>query len=469
MPKINVYEAQQNVAPLQTAPVESSLYTSGGKAFSDVAKQVDDITQKFREIRNVRETTKASTDLQLELDQIETQAANDPNFEDVGAYQKKIDAAMGKHLSSITEPAVREKAQNDFRLKSYSSYSNVQSNFRKRQVEASQYALAKDIDTAKQAYVKTVDPTKKQLFMDGAMAAVQAHMKAGIITSETAVGLENAIKKDWASSEAMFDAETNPQMALDNLHAGNYKNLDDPAERRKVYAFANAMKNKQEKEIKKQQEEQQQKAVNEIYLDVLGGKATVDSISSRIGVDITAKDAEHYIEMLTKETQTSTDPIAYKGYLDSIYDAGTKQEVNAIVNRLASDGKIANAKRLELVKLASSMDVKDGDQAGFFTNLSNMYKNITSVFSGKKATDAHDLLVSKVKPEDTQADIMRKTKEAINETAIKNNPHLQNLSTTPKKVVDAYGNTGSVYLDDKGELQIEEDDTDGSIDDNTAE
>lgn len=453
------YEANKSIQPFEPQQQSAELYTAGGRAFGEAAKELSDISSKFLEIRNTSQKSKASTDFQIELNGIEGQAANDPNVDKGSdAYRQKIDEATNKHLQTITDPFSREEIKDSFRLKAYNSYTTIENDFKKRSVENAQFNLAKNIDEAKKAYVGTADPTKKQLFMDGAFAAVDANLKAGIISGESAKSMYAGIKKEWAISEAMFDAETNPTMAIQKLNAGEYVNLDTPEQRKTVRDFAFAMAIKLDKANKIATEERKRLAENEIYNDVLTGNATVEGIRSRIGVDIDAKEAEHYIDMLTKEVRTVTDPIAYGQYLDAAFNAKTQGELDALKNSVANDERISNVKALEIIKAMSGSSVETAGDNLFlkWATFSPGWWLIKHLLPKKNAPEAFDSLMLKVSPDDTPDQILKKAHTAINQTAIKYNPNLQKLTNTPQRFWDGT-TTAKVSIDDNGEIRVEDD------------
>lgn len=334
MPKIQTYDSQVNPQPMDVVPQQTGLYTNGGKAFSEVAKQVDDITQKFREIRNLKETSKASTDLQVELSQIEKQAQEDPNFNDPTEYQQRIDDAMARHSQSITEPAVREKAMDSFRLKSYSTFSDIQTNFRRRQIEDTQYNLAREIDASRLSYINTADPAKKQLFMDTALQRLDDSVKAGVLTAEAATSMRRYIGKDWAKSEAMHDAETNPDLALVTFSQGGYPGLDTPDERKKFFDFAQSMKKRNDTQVAlKVKAEQIGNEVNLISaVNANQMQYSASEVSQMIAnQEISPKFGEAWLGYMTDATVVSDVAMKNPGFVshvENVLKAGSKQEIN---------------------------------------------------------------------------------------------------------------------------------------------
>jgi len=462
MPKIQTYDVQQTPQPMEVVPQQTGIYTNGGKAFSEVAKQVDDITQKFREIRNVRETSKASTDLQVNLAQIEKEAQNDPNFDKPEVYQQRIDEAMATHAQTISEPAVREKAMNDFRLKSYSTYSDIQTNFRKRQIESTQYHLAKEIDASKMAYINTADPAKKKLFMDTALARLDESVKTGILSSEAATGIRRYIDTNWAKSEAMHDAESNPDLALVTFANGGYPALDTPEERKSFMEFAQNMKKRNDTQVELKQKATQ--INNEITLvDSIRhgnlGYVGADEVSQMIANNEISSDFGQawlgYMSDPSVVDEISQKDPGFVSHIENILKAGSKADVNTALkevlsrkdvkqNELAVIVKFAKDRSDQLNGVATSNGVKTG------SNQSHVDAMLADIVRWSKETPGVESSVA-VKEYLNKLDQQTLPAVAAQEvkvsTALKVNPRISNLPATGKIMIDRFGNKARVFPD----------------------
>ena len=303
MPRLPSYEQQVSVNPAEQAPVDVSNYTAGGKLFSETAKNLDEITQKFKEVRDTREVTKASNDFQIELAQIENQADNDPNPDNLPEYQKKIDESMAKHTGTISDPLIKEKAQETFRLKGYSTYSDIGNTKRKRSVELAQNEAIKKIDLNKQDFLKELDPAKQSLIVKDTNDLIDSLVKSGTWTAESANAARNKINREWAVDRVMFDASA-PGMAavvLDKIDSNGYPELSDPTQRKATRDLLESMKIKQRREeeytttkiqnargldlIKKAKNKEL--TINEVNeLEALGDVGSPDGINSKIAEDL---------------------------------------------------------------------------------------------------------------------------------------------------------------------------------------
>lgn len=129
--KIPTIESNSRLNDPQIVQPDIGLYTNGGKAFSEVGKQLDNITQQFKQVQDFQEKTAASNDLTTRLDIIKDKAYNEKDPRKLQDYQKEIDDAIETSVAPISDNLVRMQTKQTLVGDGYRAYTGIANDFRK--------------------------------------------------------------------------------------------------------------------------------------------------------------------------------------------------------------------------------------------------------------------------------------------------------------------------------------------------
>jgi len=220
--QIPYYESNVSIKPMDAGQMDSGLFQQG-TPIKEVSDTLNNINEQFKRLRDVRETTAAETDFKLKLNDIETRAANDPDFDNAGKYQGEIDQAISEHSGKITNPEYRMKAEGAFRLNGLSTLGNIQAGQRKRQIEAAQDETFRGLGVWENAYVHSQSQADKDLAKNSAYSLIDGGVSAGVISAEKAAQLREHINSQWPIREADWDAENLPyDVVMAKMERGDY-------------------------------------------------------------------------------------------------------------------------------------------------------------------------------------------------------------------------------------------------------
>lgn len=107
MPKIPVYDSQVSSPVPQPQQVNTDLFTSGGEQIRKVANEIDQINQQLTKVRDYKESTSASLDLQRKIKEIELEASNDPDPNNIVPYKQRLQQTIDETSGMITSAEAR--------------------------------------------------------------------------------------------------------------------------------------------------------------------------------------------------------------------------------------------------------------------------------------------------------------------------------------------------------------------------
>lgn len=256
MPKLPVYETRVNQQPLNTAPVQADLFTSGGRMMSDVGKQLDAIATKFYELDVHNKTVAAEVDVKTDLMEIENKYENDSDFSTIEERSRKdIEKAVAARLESIPDGQPRQQAAEAFRLNGYNTFSTVRSRARSRQIANTKALNDIAVEQAKNSYVTLPTPEERGAALVSAQLKIDESVRLGIYTPELGTAMKEALPAEFELARATFDAQYNPALYQQEKYniGGKDKSKVDEIATKKTEAM--------EKQAKQAEKELQRKTV----------------------------------------------------------------------------------------------------------------------------------------------------------------------------------------------------------------
>ncbi len=265
MAKIPTYEAQLTPQVVETVKPANGLFTSAAEGGTEMMAQMAEISQKFYDLKNVSESSRAATDLSIELAGIEAEATEDVDTseENLIKYDQKINDAISRHAGTISDGQTRAKALQSFRVSAYNTSTKVASRFRKAQIEVAEYRLLKRVAIVHDTYINTVGEKERKVQRDTVLEEIDAARKVGILTPRQAMSAREDVdswNKDWQDNQIQAMVNEDPELAKKMILENQYGELT-PSERNDWLTIAEKSSAKKQKEhvmamkIKKEKEE----------------------------------------------------------------------------------------------------------------------------------------------------------------------------------------------------------------------
>lgn len=348
MAKIPTYDNQVVSEPVQTAPVNISLFTSGGQQTRESFEQLHSVASKFNEIDILKKKTKASNDLSVELENIRTQAENDPDSDSFSKYEGLINESLARNIDKIPNGLAREQASEEFRIKAYDSFAKTRDMFRSRHIKEQQNLMIAGIDSNKKNYATAGSEEERNRLLDDTFRLIDESSAVGVISKQDADLLKSSTKKDFDYSSAAFDAQYLPDMFLKNKDKYGL----DKSEKIELEAVANGNKFKiKELEIKAKKETQKNTAIRLVEQLVNTGLImTVDDIHALAKAELISFEFESaYIKAILRPKILREERESDFGLL--LKDAFSVKDIDTTINGVlkgGADGR-ANQEEVELL------------------------------------------------------------------------------------------------------------------------
>ncbi len=464
--KIPTIESNSRLNDPQIVQPDIGLYTNGGKAFSEVGKQLDSITQQFKQVQDFQEKTAASNDLTTRLDIIKDKAYNEKDPRKLQDYQKEIDDAIETSVAPISDNLVRMQTKQSLVGEGYRTYTGIANDFRKKQVDQAQADYIVRQDNLTKEFISQGSPADRletRAQMDIALEeAVAAHVfdKADM----EKIRLEN--NKNLDIREVYFDSQKlGPELMAKNRSNNYYSYLNDE-EYNAALKSSRELKLTQEKQVALEIKDKQ--LGNEMAITVSlaapqkGQQAvSLDQIASlaRSG-DISQEFAIAYTDAFTKASndinpldQDSTRSIA--AYYEKLFNGSTKEDIKyAVLDMLkgGADKKISKdqmvvalqmaKQRFETVNPVDKSDLGKGSKPGFFDNVKKSFQWITGrgkeidLTDQDKAEVINDWSSAVSNGEDPNT----AAKNAVNNNILKNNPEITSADEIPNIIITGKNN-----------------------------
>ena len=290
MAKIAEYNTKVSPSQGQAMQTELSLYTSGGKMVSEVAGQLEGITQKFYDMKVQRDTMKASTDTQTALNQAEVAAANDPDPDNFEQHKQNINSIVTNSGAGISDKQAKALFGEKARLLGYNSYANIEATYRKKNIDAHKDETYRNINSLHEIFKDTPNKEQAELFRGEALSLTKSLRSKGYITAETARSSRDKINdgwsKDWQNEQIQGYVNSDPDLAESMIASGDFGDLD-AKDKETWYTTIDRRKKQIAKKQKDSEKEVKDSYVRDLDDKALRGTLTMTDISKayEAGVD----------------------------------------------------------------------------------------------------------------------------------------------------------------------------------------
>ena len=157
-----------------------------GRDVAKMGQAVANLGFRLQEAQNVQEKTKAENQLSQDINRINTEAANDPDFskERQAYYDSQLRKAKDKASGLIAHPRVRGLFAEGANSSVAISSAKIQDNFRTKMISQGQADANIFIDNKKREAAATNDPAAKNLIHTQVDAKLLELKLAGYITAK---------------------------------------------------------------------------------------------------------------------------------------------------------------------------------------------------------------------------------------------------------------------------------------------
>jgi hypothetical protein len=384
MAKIPILQSQVTPNVPEIVPAKVEQFTAGGKLFSEVGQQLNQISQQFEKVDTLRRTTQARNDLFVDLDVIANEASLDLNPDALPKYQKKIEEAIAKRAEMVPSGLTREMTAEQFRMDGYQRFVGLRNDFRKKKIVAQQDVMIVDLNNHKNQYLGSVDPSVKEKSVNDALGSINNNIALGIIDKSSGDKLKDQVNS-WSLDEAKRDSLSNPDLLLSNDRA--YYNISD-----KDYQTAVNVANRQkqtnkivaERMLKETQQKNHVQAIKDVMQTTNFARMSPDEKAQRVeeaygklaSGEWSPAFAGAYIENINNpklETEMNANTL---GYVESLFSAKTPDEGDkALINLLNASTSAEDLR--DIVNVAVKLSPQD--RLSVSAILKNFGANVSSL------------------------------------------------------------------------------------------
>jgi len=226
----------------------------GGRAMQLLGETLSKVADKFVQAQTLEETTKADTKATIRLNEIQLEAAQDPDVWSIPKYQEKINKVKQEVGEGITIPAARDRFQLNFERDAIAADFNVRRTLRARQIDSMKATMFENIDTLEDSYTNAASPEEKKLIEFKRDEVIDNNIKLGVLDKAGAFKYKETLKGKWQESDIRNAIAIDPDQAKDMLLAGDFEGLTaDETSKWTDVANEKIARNKNEAEDQKQQ------------------------------------------------------------------------------------------------------------------------------------------------------------------------------------------------------------------------
>lgn len=227
MPTIPTNEQQVFVQPQKQGQVS---FDAGGSAFktgAEMAGQMKTAIDQIKKVRDFNEASEAEIGLKYELSSIKAEADKDPNPGNAELYRAKIDEAIGKHSSKITDKLVALEARSKFNETGYSVFSGITNDFNQKTIDVAHKNFLVQTEQYENDYVNSNNDVDRTAAKQNWFLSLDKATKAGAFKVDDAEKLKIAQEKKFDNRDLAFDVENLPEQVEARRAKGAYKNLNN--------------------------------------------------------------------------------------------------------------------------------------------------------------------------------------------------------------------------------------------------
>jgi len=376
MPKIPEYQQQVDIQQQATPQVEMNNFTGGWKNATEAFVTLDETVKQFKKVRDFNEQTDATLGLEADIDAIKQQAANEQDPSKANEYRAKIDEAIGKHSSKISDKLLQKEMTAKFQLSGYNTFSAINNDFRNKEIQNGQAKFITLADKYSRAYGEASDDSSRNVIRSSYNDMLNASQRSGIFDADDVAKLRIAQDEAFDKADLAYDIQNIPDQVENRKKNGAYKSLST-AEVAEASRVAQNMVERNKKQEELAIKESQISNEVELMTSAANGQyVDIATVSQMVGAEQIRQDVgQEYIRFISSPyvVDAETDSNEYVQMAGEIFKAGNKEYITTLIKNTlkgGSDGKINKDDLQNLIALANAKNndllspVKDGTKQG---------------------------------------------------------------------------------------------------------
>jgi hypothetical protein len=227
MPQIPQYNTQAGIQVkklTEEAPairLSAEGLTQSARAMSQFGVTISNIAEDIAKVKADQEYAKAKIEGYKVLSQIETEGAQDGDFQNFEPkYAKKIKDTQESISKTIRSPQAKQAFEQDFELKSTYSFHDIMTDGRKRFIAYDKDLMVQEVATAKERYYSASTSGEKQNAKDELGQIFSRRVENKILNKPEAANLHQKEVASLDEGQAEHDILGNPSYALGELQKG---------------------------------------------------------------------------------------------------------------------------------------------------------------------------------------------------------------------------------------------------------
>jgi hypothetical protein len=340
MPKIPTYESQVDIKPQSAPQVEMQNFTGGWKNATEAFKVADGVVKEFKKVRDYNEVSDAEMGLRVELGQIENEAFNDRDPNNAETYKGKIDDAIARHSSKISDKGIQRQATDKFNLTGYSTYSSISNDFRKKSIDIGQANYLRSTNQYELDYSSASNDVDRKRVKEDWVASLEGASKAGLFAADDIERMRQAQTKKFDERDLMYDIQNIPDQVATRRSQGFYSSLTNE-EVQKGLDLSLRLKERKIKEdevnYKKMVIENERGITNAL---ASGNAHSIDDISQMVGnQEISQEFGQAYIKYISspESVDYAEDKNGFAKYAEQVFKSGDNEMIQSAI-KVALEG-----------------------------------------------------------------------------------------------------------------------------------
>ena len=204
------------------APRSPDVAGVSGRAIQVLGETLKGVADQFQKARTLEEVTRADTEATIKLNEIQLEAAQDPDVWNTQKYQDRIGKIRNEASKGISIPEAKNRFQLEFEKDAIAADFNIRKTMRTRQIDSMKASMLENIEALGETYNSAATPEEKQLAEFKRNKLIDDNVKLGVIDKVAAFNLKNATEKQWQESAIRNAIASDAPLAKEMILAGDF-------------------------------------------------------------------------------------------------------------------------------------------------------------------------------------------------------------------------------------------------------
>lgn len=456
MPELPLYNQKQNINVNTPEP----LRNEASQPFQDQKKVIgtlDNIASQWSHANDVMQSTEAKAKHSLAVNDIESRAAQDPDFKNSKAYHKELITAKEMAVKGIDNQQIASQLGLEFNYNTEIAKIKIDTNFRQKQIEYNKVMVQTNIDGLVSKKLSAQTESEKQHYDAEIINLIESNVQSGALDYKEADKIvkeaqNTAVKYDIYADSATQEDESQVLKDLKD-HKGKYSFLP-PDERLKLIEESQRRIFQNNQTMKKDVKDTQSEKYDSLIKDLSAGSVDLARIDQELKtppekggipvkqlIDIREGLIKGIEKGLKEQADNEVGSEEYNEVFQKVIsDKVTLEKAQDILFKAYRDGNVdaTELKVLRTIK-AYGQDMNKKKDHDIFNSAVN---GMVEFFTGKKTPTATDMALG-LKSFVTRVDAGENPQDVANDikrvTTLKLNPKISNFSPDGQLVIDENG------------------------------